>query len=120
MSDYRKLKVWEKAHALTLQTYAATKSFPREELYGLTSQLRRASVSIGSNIAEGTGRRSPREFAYFLRVAIGSAHEIQYQYLVARDLGWLSPAEHAALDRSAGEVRAMLDALHASITKDQR
>src|SRR5450631_26474 len=75
MQDFRNLKVWEKAHALTLDIYKASKSFPREEMYGMTSQMRRASVSIGANIAEGACRRGDVDFARFLQIAVGSASE---------------------------------------------
>ena len=117
MSDFRKLKVWEKAHALALKTYKVTKAFPREETYGMTSQLRRAVVSIGSNLAEGAGRGTRKEFTYFLRVALGSTQEIQYQLLLARDLGWISSADYEPLESSAREVRAMLDALRRSLDR---
>ena len=76
MQDFRNLKVWEKAHSLTLDVYRATKSFPREEMYGVTSQMRRASASIGANIAEGVCRRGDAGFARFLHIAVGSASEL--------------------------------------------
>ena len=117
MSDFRKLKVWEKAHALALRTYTVTKSFPREETYGMTSQLRRAAVSIGSNLAEGAGRGTRKEFGYFLRIALGSTQEIQYQLLLARDLGWIPEVEYSALESSSREVRAMLDSLRRSLDR---
>ena len=89
MKDFRKLEVWEKAHALTLSVYHAADPFPREELYGLTSQIRRAAVSIPTNIAEGCGRGSEAELARFLQIAMGSASEVEYELLLARDLGFL-------------------------------
>src|SRR5947209_2135576 len=91
MSDFKKLNVWQKAHELTLHLYPATAVFPKSELYGLTSQMRRCCVSIGSNIAEGCGRAGETEKAQFLRIALGSLSELEYQVLVARDLGYLSP-----------------------------
>lgn len=115
MSDFRKLAVWGKAHALTLRVYEATKSFPRTETYGLVTQLRRAAVSIGSNIAEGTGKNTVGEKRQSLGHAQGSVHEIQYQCLLARDLGYLTPSDHAALDSAILEVRAMLDALRRKV-----
>ena len=115
MSDFTRLKVWEKAHALTLRTYAQVRTFPKEETYGLTAQLKRAAVSVGSNIAEGVGRGTPKEMAYFLRIAMGSVAEMRYQFLVARDLGWIGPNEHAELEVSVNEIRAMLDALKRSL-----
>jgi four helix bundle protein len=111
MSGFQKLMVWQKAHALTLRVYAATKQFPSDERFGLTSQVRRAAVSIGSNIAEGTGRNTPGELRQFLGIAMGSVHEIQYQIIVARDLGYLAAAEFEGLAAGVREVRAMLDAM---------
>lgn len=115
MSDFRKLAVWAKAHALTLRIYHATRSFPRTETYGLAAQLRRASVSIGSNIAEGSGKNSAGEKRQALGHAQGSVHEIQYQCLLARDLGYLGAPEYDALNASILEVRAMLDALRRKV-----
>ena len=91
MSDFRKLTVWQKAHRITLDVYRAASSFPPAELYGLTSQMRRCCVSIGSNIAEGCGRSGDVEKARFLRISKGSASELEYQVLVSRDLGYLDP-----------------------------
>jgi four helix bundle protein len=83
LKDFRKLKVWEKSHHLALSVYQATSSFPDHEQYGLTSQMRRAAVSIPANIAEGYGRGGDAEFARFLQIASGSAAELQYQILLA-------------------------------------
>jgi len=83
MKDFRELKVWEKAHQLTLEVYKATTIFPKDELYGLTSQIRRACASIPANIAEGCGRRGDAEFARFLGIAMGSASELDYHLLLA-------------------------------------
>jgi four helix bundle protein len=88
MKDFRQLQVWQRAHTFVLELYRETNSFPREELYGLTSQVRRASVSIPSNIAEGCGRRGDAKFARFCQIAMGSASEAEYQLLLARDLGF--------------------------------
>ena len=81
MKDFRDLKVWERAHQLTLEMYGATARFPREELYGLTSQMRRCSASIGANIAEGCGKRGNNEFHRFRQIASGSANELDYHLL---------------------------------------
>lgn len=86
MQDFKKLKVWERAHALTLEVCVASEKFPRDELFSLTSQLRRASSSVAANVAEGSGRRSRKEFMYFLGVAIGSVSEVEYFLILARDL----------------------------------
>jgi four helix bundle protein len=86
MRDFRNLQVWEKAHALALSVYKATVSFPKEELYGLTSQIRRSSTSIPTNIAEGCGRNGDAELARFMSIGMGSASELEYQLLLAHDL----------------------------------
>ena len=88
MKDFRTLTVWQEAHQLTLSIYRVTKNFPKDELYGLTSQMRRCSASIAANIAEGCGRRGNAEFARFLQIASGSASELDYHLLLARDLGF--------------------------------
>jgi len=84
---YQDLKVWQKALALTLAIYRETKHFPHEEMYGLTNQMRRAAVSVTGNIAEGKGQSSDRDFAVFLCPARGSLHELETQFLIARDFG---------------------------------
>ena len=118
MQDYTKLKVWSKAHELTLAVYAATRSFPADERYGLTSQLRRSTSSIGSNIAEGTGRGSNLEFKRFLHYAVGSTNEAKYQLLLARDLGYIEHAAHVQLDGLVVEIKRMLAALVARVRND--
>jgi four helix bundle protein len=90
MRDFKKLVVWEKSHKLTLAAYRATSQFPKEELFGLTSQIRRAAASIPANIAEGCGRNSEKEFIHFLHLATGSGNELEYHFLLARDLGYIS------------------------------
>jgi four helix bundle protein len=82
MRNYRDLQVWDKAHNLTLELYRVSRGFPREEIYGITNQLRRAAVSIGANLAEGCGRRSSAELARFVRIAMGSAIELDYHLLL--------------------------------------
>jgi four helix bundle protein len=86
MQNFRNLKVWEKAHTLPLDVYQSSRSFPRDEIYSLTSQIRRASVSIGANIAEGSCRSGDADFARFLQMAAGSASEVEYHLLLAHDL----------------------------------
>src|SRR2546430_13256891 len=90
MRDFRQIKVWEKAHKLTLDIYKTTSRFPRDELYALTSQLRWASASIPANIAEGFGRGGNAELARFLQIGMGSAYEVEYHALLAKDLGLIS------------------------------
>jgi four helix bundle protein len=115
MKDFKELKVWQKAHGMTVAVYLASRSFPKEEIYGLTSQLRRAAVSVGANIAEGCGRRSDGEFLRFLQIARGSASEVEYHLLLARDLRFLPSAAHNELEQKVVEVQRMLTALVTSV-----
>ena len=108
MRDFRGLKVWEKAHQLTLAVYHATRSFPKEERYGLTRDLRRSVASVPTNIAEGCGRDTERELHRFLSIAAGSASETEYQLLLARDLGHLAADAYQSLHSSTTEVKRML------------
>jgi len=111
VKDFHELKVWQKAHALTLSVYRVTAAFPREELYGLTSQLRRASASIAANLAEGCGRSGDAEFARFCSMAMGSASELEYHLLLAKDLKLIKPADYEELAPRATELKRMLTAL---------
>ena len=110
MQDFKKLTVWEKGHRLTLAVYKATAGFPKDELYGLTSQIRRASASIPANIAEGCGRTGRAELGHFLQVAMGSASELEYHLLLAHDLRILSDSEYTSLDSQVVELKRMLGA----------
>ena len=103
---------------MTLDIYRASKSFPRDEMYGLTSQMRRASVSIGANIAEGTCRRGDVDFARFLQIAVGSASEVEYHLLLARDLNLLALADYQRLSEEAVEVKRMLASLMQKLRAD--
>jgi four helix bundle protein len=111
MQSFRNLKVWEKAHILTLNVYKASRGFPREELYGLTSQMRRSSASIGANIAEGCCRKGDTELGRFLQIAMGSASELEYQLLLARDLEMINSLDFQRLSGEVVEVKKMLAAL---------
>jgi four helix bundle protein len=111
MQDYKELNVWKKAHQLTLEVYRVTVDFPQSERFGLINQMRRASISIGSNIAEGCGRDSKPDFAHFLQMAMGSTSEVDYQLLLARDLGYIPTDSYLPLSVSAAEVMKMLFAL---------
>ena len=111
MRDFRKLDVWEKSHQLTLAVYRITRDFPKEELYGLTSQMRRACVSIPANIAEGSGRESLAERVRFLQISMGSASEVQYYFLLTRDLGWLPSETCEKLTAEVEEIKRMLTGL---------
>jgi len=111
MEDFKDLVVWAKAHQLTLYIYQQTRTFPKEEMFGLTSQVRRASASIGANIAEGCGRRSDAEFKRFLQIARGSASELEYHLLLARDLQFLEADQFDDLEARVLEVQRMLASL---------
>jgi four helix bundle protein len=111
VQDYRKVKIWQKAHELTLSVYEATRDFPREETYGLRSQLRGSSSSIGMNVAEGCGRKGDKEFSRFLHIAMGSTNELEYQLLLSRDLGYIDSKNHVKLDGMVAEVKKMLTSL---------
>jgi four helix bundle protein len=119
MKNFRELKVWEKAHQLTLAVYKATTTFPREEQYGLTSQLRRACASVPANIAEGCGRGSEADFARFLQIAMGSASELEYHLLLARDLNLLRQVEYENLDQEVTDVKRMLTAFIQKLNTDR-
>ena len=119
MKDFRQLKVWEKSHQLALAIYKATKEFPKEELYGLTSQIRRASTSIPTNIAEGCGRNTDADFARFLQMAMGSASETEYQLLLSLDLGFLNKEQYGKLNPDVTEVKRMLASLLKTLRADR-
>ena len=108
MKDFRDIKVWQKAHNLTLEIYKATRSFPKDELYTLVSQIRRASVSIPANVAEGCGRGTDSELRQFLQIAMGSASELEYHLVLARDLGYLEATLYESLNDQVTEVKRML------------
>ena len=114
--SYREIKLWQKAIELVVDIYSCTRSFPREELYGLAGQLRRAAVSIASNIAEGKGRRTDREFLQFLHHARGSVFEVETQLTIASRLGYMPEAEVLRLGNSASEIARMLNGLIKAIT----
>jgi four helix bundle protein len=108
VKDYRELKIWQRSHALTLALYRATKGFPRDEVSGLTSQMRRACASIPANIAEGCGREGDAELKRFLTIALGSACELDYHLLLARELGYLDESTNRALAADVMDIRRML------------
>jgi four helix bundle protein len=115
MRNYRDLQVWKKAHDLTLELYRVSQRFPREEMYGITGQLRRAAVSIGANLAEGYGRRTSNELARFVRVAMGSASELDYHILLCRDIGLMSSDDFSISTAKLTEVRKMLTSFLQSV-----
>jgi four helix bundle protein len=115
MRNYRDLQVWKKAHDLTLELYRVSQRFPRKEMYGITGQLRRAAVSIGANLAEGYGRRTSNELARFVRVAMGSASELDYHILLCRDIGLMSSDAFSISTAKLTEVRKMLTSFLQSV-----
>jgi len=118
--SYADLDVWKKGVDLVLAVYRATGEFPRDEVFGLTSQLRRAAVSIPSNIAEGQSRRSSAEFRRHLSIALGSLAELETQLVIAKHLGYLGSDQHTALLAAANEVGRMLSGLLRAIAPTTR
>ncbi|MEQ8674232.1 MAG: four helix bundle protein [Aggregatilineales bacterium] len=108
MRDFRKLLVWEKSHILVLEIYKATQNFPNTEQYGLTSQIRRAAISIPANIAEGCGKNTEIELARYMQISMGSASELEYHILLAHDLKYLSDDLYRDLNSRVVEVKRML------------
>jgi four helix bundle protein len=117
VQHYRELIVWQKAITLVKETYRATSNFPKTEIYALTNQIRRAAVSIPSNIAEGQGRNSTRDFLHFLSVAQGSLMELETQIIIAEQLGYLDKPQQDILLEYAAEVSRMLSGLRNSLNK---
>lgn len=111
MKDFRELKVWTKGHAFVLDVYRVSQGFPSDERFGLGAHLRKSASSITSNIAEGCGRATDRDFARFLSIAAGSASEAEYQILLARDLGYVSAEDHHHLNDQVNEIKRMLNSL---------
>ena len=120
MKDFRELKVWDKAHQLVLRSYKLTSSFPKQEIFGMVSQIRRCSSSIPANIAEGCGRLGNTELHRFLQIACGSANELEYHFLLARDLGYLSSTDHESVQKQLLEMKRMLVALTRKVDTDRR
>ncbi|MCL4503129.1 MAG: four helix bundle protein [Deltaproteobacteria bacterium] len=108
MKDFKKQKVWQKSHQLTLDIYKVTGNFPREEVYGLTNQIRRSCASIPANIAEGCGRNRDADFSRFLQIAMGSAAELEYHLLLSHDLCILNDSDYEKLSERTVEVKQML------------
>ena len=111
LQDFKQLAVWQKAYQLTLSIYQTTQAFPKEEAYGLTSQMRRSSASIPTNIAEGCGRDSNPEFVRFLAIAMGSASELECQLMLSRDLNMMDSGVYEVINRDLIEVKRMLTGL---------
>jgi four helix bundle protein len=111
MQDFRNLDVWKKAHELTLATYRCTKAFPDDERFGLTSQLRRGAASIGANLAEGCGRGTDADFSRYVQIAMGSACEVEYHLLLARDLTYIDADQHLEFQEETSRIKRMLTSL---------
>ena len=120
MKDFKELEIWKRSHKLTVDIYRATQQFPKEEIYGLTSQIRRAVSSIPTNIAEGCGRRTNAELANFLNIASGSASEVEYELLLARDINYLDDVRYQQLAKEVREIRSMLAAYMRTLTSNQK
>jgi four helix bundle protein len=120
MKDFRDLLVWEKSHRLVLDSYQATNAFSKQEMFGVTSQIRRAAVSVAANIAEGCGKRGNGEFQRYLNIATGSASELEYHFLLARDLHFVDETGYARLNEAVVEVKRMLSALARKVETERR
>ena len=118
MRDYKKIIVWEKSYKFGITIYSVTKLFPKEEIYGLTSQLRRAAVSIPSNIAEGSRKSTQKDFRSFLYNAYGSGAEIEVQIMFARDFRYITTEKSQILLSELSEIMKMLNALIQKISEE--
>ena len=119
MKDFRTLNVWQKSHELAVMIYQGTKKFPKEEVYGITSQIRRAIVSIPTNLAEGCGRGSDRDFAKFAQIAFGSANESEYLILLSNELGFIDKTDSDELTEKVTEIKRMLTSLIKNLHKSE-
>ena len=117
MKDYKNFLVWQKSHQLTLDVYKILHSFPKEEMFGLTSQMKRASSSIPTNIAEGCGRNSDKDFTRFLVIAFGSANELEYQIILSSDLNFIQSEVSEKLLAQVEEIKKMLNGLITKLNK---
>lgn len=120
MMPYQRLNAWKSCHQLALTTYRVTQSFPKSELYGITSQMRRAAFSAAANVAEGSAKRGPREFRRFLDIALGSLAEMSYAILFVRELGYLSDGDWKELDRLRSDAGKLTWGLYRLISDRAR
>ena len=120
MKDFRELKVWEKGHRMVLTSYRLTTGFPKHELFGLTSQIRRCSSSIPANIAEGCGRLGNTELHRFLQMACGSVNELEYHFLLARDLGYVQNSDYESAQKELLDLKRMLVALTRKVGSERK
>jgi four helix bundle protein len=119
MQDFKKLLVWQKAIALISATYPIASTFPAEEKYILTSQIKRAVISISNNIAEGCGRFTQNDFVHFLQMALGSTNEVENCFLVCKELGYLNDTSFETLNEQNTEIRKMLISLIEKIRREK-
>jgi four helix bundle protein len=117
MGDFRRLSVWKYAHQLALEVHRTSRSFPATERYGLAAQMRRAAVSVVSNIAEGCGRQNDKELAYFLRIARGSVRELECQLLLSRDLEYITDAVWLPMNATTHEISKMLNSFGSTVRR---
>ena len=115
--QYRTLRVWQKSHALALEIYRRTKSFPRDEIYGITSQLRRAALSVPTNIVEGYGRKGDKELSRFINISLGSLAEVEYLLEFSREIGYLSQKDFENIDALRDEVGKLLWAFYKTVSR---
>lgn len=115
MNYFKELRVWQKAIELVTETYLATKEFPNEEIFGITSQIRRSAVSIPSNIAEGSGRKSKKEFSEFLGIALGSSFEFETQAIISKNIGYLSEVKFNQLEAEIQHIQNMIIKLQTTL-----
>lgn len=119
IKSFEELEVWQRAHELTLLIYDFTRSFPREEQFGLVSQLRRSAASVGANIAEGFGRRTTNELLRSLQIANGEVEEARYFAMLSRDLRYINPTRFAQLNQLCGSISQLLSALRRSLNNSR-
>ena len=119
MRDFHQLSVWQKSHQFTLDVYTLTRAYPKDELFGLTSQIRRSSSSIATNIAEGCGRGSDADFGRFLQMAMGSASESEYQILLSFDLNYIDENQYKQMNAKVTEIKRMLSSLISKTKADR-
>jgi len=116
MNNFKELTVWKKSIEMVREIYSITTRFPKEEIYGIANQIRRAAVSVPSNIAEGAGRNTGKEFTHFLAIALGSCFELETQLIIAKDLEFISEADLNRLEDLLGEIQKMLRGLQKSLS----
>lgn len=120
MRDYKKYDIWKKSHKMALDVYAVTKRFPKDERFGMISQLRRASLSVPTNIVEGTGRSSQKEFAYFINISSASAAEVEYLLKFSFDINYIAEEQYNSLTTEVISIRKMLNSFHQKLKQNGR